>query len=330
MKFVKFPHIDDIYLIRDFETIDERINDYQCRRLNNDDNWIVTEKIDGCNVSFLISKDEIKMARRSAILKTNEKFYALNKYYPTVDPILKKIQSLLEDNQAITVFGEYYGNGIQNRVFYGKECYFKMFAILKFDGDEPVWTSYNEFKDFLLNKVFDGDIQQFEKWTVPVLAKTKTFQQALDFGNTFTSTLTDTEHNSVAEGTVIRPNYVSGYVNGNAELIFKNKNKIFKESRYIAEPSGEVLRINDLRKIFASDYCTENRMYSVFSKRGVPTDMALIKDYIKDFIDDALEDFVIDHPEYNALEEKDQKTVKNIKSLGFLLFKDVNNKITNS
>jgi len=320
MRFVKFPSIENVANVVDKEEFARFVGSIDFSRKNDipvDENWVVLEKIDGSNVSFLINKHEYKVAKRNSLIASENDLNAIGQSVHDFEPSIHKIQDSLKEGEEITLFGEYFGLGIQNRIFYGRGKYFRFFALVRWENDIPNFCSWHELEDFMKG-VFGEEGQGM---LAPVLAKTHTFQEALAVKNDGISTLTDVEHASIMEGTIIRPYNVSGY-GVDADAIVKNKNDFFKEQRGISKTE----ELGDLVKMhveFMQDYCVKNRMYSVFSKEGNPKSMSEIGKYIGLFLKDAIDDYAKDVPEIMTMDKKDFRYVTNIKSLGFKIFKEV-------
>ena len=127
---------------------------------------------------------------------------------------------------------------------------------------------------------------------------------------------------SVMEGVIITA-YDEPVLKDGRKYIFKSKSEAFQEKKprsqkLVLPKTEEELFIETAHNTFL-EYCTENRMVSVFSKEGIPSKEDARK-YILLFIADAKNDFLQEHPEYRAISEKEMKKVCNIGSLGFDFF----------
>jgi hypothetical protein len=131
------------------------------------------------------------------------------------------------------------------------------------------------------------------------------------------------------EGTIIRPIYHSGVINDHAYFVIKNKNEKFREN---ARTKGNTVTSVDgplfaLHQEFLG-YINENRMYSVFSKLGTPTDNAAIPRYVREFVMDAREDFIKDHPVVATYDKETIAFIFHITSEPYRLFKLVQSRIS--
>ena len=335
--FIKFPSIDNVSVIHDDEQLINNIADVDCNC-----DWVVTEKIDGSNFQLIVTRDCVEYAKRSAIFDKDDKTEALTNFAENVDKlnwITHQLQRWLREDPyhnntyQINLYGEYFGTGINNRVFYGEKNYFRWFALAivpknyktvvdQYGNEfiEPIWKDFN-FLQTTLHCLGCGD------QLVPVLGRYKTFEQALNHTNDFVSVLTDDQHASKSEGVVITPYYLpfeftDGQTDKHFKLIFKNKSETFRENQH--RPKYATLEytseVEQLKNAFVN-YCTLNRMIGLFSKIGNPTKANQISMYIAKFIDDCVEDFVKDYPSYNDQDKKSQKYICSIGNVGFELVK---------
>jgi hypothetical protein len=272
-----------------------------------------------------MTKNEFRVAKRTSWISGNNDLKGINESVELFTPIIRKIQSSLRDDEMITLYCEYYGLGIQNRIFYGNGRSFRFFAGLRFVNGVPEYMSFAEFREFLKNALGE----EYTQYMVPVLAEVNTFAEAIAVHNDVISTLTDDTHNSIMEGTIIRPIYHSGVINDHAYFVIKNKNEKFREN---ARTKGNTVTSVDgplfaLHQEFLG-YINENRMYSVFSKLGTPTDNAAIPRYVREFVMDAREDFTKDHPVVATYDKETIAFIFHITSEPYRLFKLVQSRIS--
>ncbi len=319
MKFVKFPSIENAYRLTIIEN-----NRHVPVEVQQADKWVVTEKIDGSNVSIIVDRNEIgyEVARRNAIIKdenddmgelvadsTRVKFW-----FECIERAVRdEMNRTLRDFDQVMVYGEWYGKGILGRVFYGDQKYFRMFAIAGIRGDEVIEFPFAFLQKFAVDHRLTGLM-------VPVIKYTDTYNEALQTPNDMPSLISPT--NDIMEGIVIRPLYVGG------SFRVKSKNEKFdekaKNGKMPAVLAGDVLRLRDLFK----QYATESRMFGIFSKLGTPTNNRDTGRYLAAFIEDIKEDFIKDHPEFLDEQFKDdRKQITNLGRLPYEIFITVWDKV---
>jgi len=274
MKFRKFCEIENSYR----EKYIAILREYGYDKLK----WHVSEKIDGANFQFIATNDEVRVASRNQFV--DETFYncgeVIERY---ADKILRLKQVHFPDAEQIAVYGELYGRGIQNKVFY---------------------TEGKDFAAFELQ--VDGVVQNVETESailtsagipmVPSFGIFDDLDQALAFNNSFNSKLTERHTNieykegeNLAEGLVLKPTKPV-YTGNGSRVILKNKNKKFaeksrKKKKKFNEPNPFIPVVEQ--------YVNENRMNAVLSKEGevTPKDFGRIiklmsEDVIKDMVKD--------------------------------------------
>ena len=150
--FVKFPSIPGLHKISEICKI------YQPGEFE------ITEKIDGANFSILIENGEVKFARRRGVLAPDEKFYNYQQVISELTDLIEYLKTLGDDVQ---LYGELYGKGIQNRIYYGEKQYFRWF-MLRIGKFVPLKEADKILADFLDLKVpvietfaFNGSCQEF-------------------------------------------------------------------------------------------------------------------------------------------------------------------------
>lgn len=320
-KFIQWPKIKNLYNL----TTDEL--NVLC---NLNTLWTVTEKIDGTNFSLSITENDYKVGRRNGYLDNNTSFYNIfNNIYKLekfINNTQKRIEVLNTLQNAkinrIVYFGEYFGNKVINRIYYGNEYQFRIFGCyIEYIDKSSYWVPV---KDILI--MLDCDSDQ-ETSFVPQLAVYNSFQEACKYPNNQPTTIyRNDKHSDPMEGVVIMPYNISP-INGDYNYIIKNKNPIFLEK---AIPSSK-LQVTDnelesLRNKF-KEYCTESRMVSVFSKIGMPLNG--INDagiYIKEWLQDAYEDFIQENSLTN-ISKGNKRFITSVGSLGFDIFCSIMNKL---
>lgn len=285
--FIKFPSLENHYRQRE---INKWIDKYPTLV---DDEFIITEKIDGSNFGIIITKDEIAYQSRGHILEPNENFFdyqnVVSEYIDDIKKLQKAFCKQMKADQ-ITVFCELFGKGIQKRVDYGDKRYLRVISIVT-DGRRHSPSGIQ-----ILLQMAGCTKLLF----APVLGVVKGLETALSFSNEFKSTINDNaDDNNIAEGIVIEPyhsKYSIEHDNDISYFAIKSKNEKFKEkekiptSKLTAPDSAE---LETLKFCFKS-YVNQNRMLSVFSKESDIKDIKEIGKYITLITEDAWNDFIID------------------------------------
>ncbi len=321
-----------------FKTYNTIENAYQARVIDQirlqgfgDEVFIVQEKVHGANLSFFTDGKEIKMAKRTAFIEQDEKFYnahrILERYRKNVIHIFGKVKAVYPDMETVVIYGELFGGGYKH-----KEVAPVKDAIKVQKGIE--YAPYNEFYgfDIKLNGTtyLDTDLanQIFEEtgfFYAKVLFQ-GTLEEALKFPNAFDSKipawlgLPEIEDNR-CEGTIIKTLKTRYFGNG-ARVIVKNKNEKWTEKSKMVKKdrptrkdvhfSGKAQEIwEEIR-----NYVTVNRLNNVVSKTG-EFEPEMVGKVIGLFAQDILEDFEKDFPEaFAAIEKEEQKRInKKLNSL---------------
>lgn len=320
VKFVKWSSIDNL------ETAEKTSRDYQ-KAKNLKTSWMVTEKIDGTNISINVTRDEVRVGKRTSLLGVGDSFYNVFQNLPKVEPLIRAMKEILdnhEDLYQVTVYGEYFGPQVINRIYYGSDYQFRFFGMFmthKETPETPYWLAF-QFVNIFFKQNDLGHL------LVPILGHYATFEEACKHPNNEVTTFKDEKHNDLMEGVVIVP-FGRPAVSKEGNFLFKNKNPNFSEKHCKSRVAKNCETVEEkamkVAKETFKEYCTESRMYSVISKEGKPT----VKDagkFIALFIQDAKEDFLKEHPEYLTLSDKEMKFVCNIGSLGFQIFSEILNK----
>ena len=320
VKFVKWSSIDNL------ETAERTSRDYQ--KAKGIKSWVVTEKIDGTNISIHVTRDEVRVGKRTSLLGNGDSFYNVFQNLPKIEPLIRAMKEFLdnhEDVYQVTVCGEYFGPQVINRIYYGSNYQFRFFGMFmtnKDFPDVPYWLPFQYISAFFKNN-------DLEELLVPVLGYYDTFEEACKHPNNEVTTFKDEKHNDLMEGVVISP-FVETASSTKGNFLFKNKNPNFSEKHCKSRVAKNCETVEEktmkVAKETFKEYCTESRMYSVISKEGQPT-MKDAGKFIALFIQDAKEDFLKEHPEYLTLSDKEMKFVMNIGSLGFFIFSNVLNKV---
>lgn len=314
-----------------FKTYNSIENAYQARMIDQirlqgfgDEVFIVQEKVQGANFSFLTDGKEIKIAKRTAFIEKDEKFYnahqMLERYKKNVIDVFQKVKRMYPNVETVVIYGELFGGGYTH-----KEVEPVKGAVRVQKGIE--YAPYNEFYafDIKLNGVtyLDTDIvnQIFEK-TGFFYAKTLfqgTLEEALRFPNVFNSKIPTwlglPELNNMCEGTIIKTLKTKYFGNG-ARVILKNKNEKWIEKSKMVKKEGKTVQKQIVFGEIAQNiweeiqrYVTANRLNNVVSKIG-EFEPKMMGKIIGLFAQDILEDFEKDFPSvFTAIEKEEQKRI---------------------
>lgn len=322
-----------------FKTYNAIENAYQARVIEQiriqgfgDEVFIVQEKVHGANFSFFTDGKEIKIAKRTAFIEKDEKFFnahqMLERYRKNVIEVFQKVKTIHPDVETVVIYGELFGGGYKHK------------------GVEPVkdavkvqkgidYAPHNEFYgfDIKLNGITYLDIEvvnQIFEETGFFYAKILfqgTLEEALKFPNVFNSKipawlgLPELENN-MCEGTIVKTLKTRYFENG-ARIILKNKNEKWVEKSKMVKKEAKTVH----KQVHFSEkaqeiweeiqkYATVNRLNNVVSKIG-EFEPKMIGKVIGLFSQDILEDFQKDFPAaFTAIEKEEQKRInKKLNSL---------------
>lgn len=306
--FVKWPKIENVHnLSTDKLAMLKHLNAL----------WVVTEKIDGTNFSLSITKDDYRVGRRNDYLGDGASFYNIFNNIYKLEKLITITQDFLRkssDIKRIIYFGEYFGNKVINRIYYGNDYRFRIFGeYVEYKNNISKWVSFEHIYRTLANNDLNNLI-------VPVFGIYDSLEEALSCPNAgITSLYSDEKHSDPMEGIVIMPYNIIPIV-GDSSYIIKDKNSKFLEKTILSNK----LKVSDselegLRNKF-KEYCTESRMVSVFSKIGMPLNgTADAGVYIKEWLQDAYEDFTQENS-LTDISKGDKKFITSVGSLGFNTF----------
>lgn len=321
-----------------FKTYNSIENAYQARIIDQirlqgfeKEIFIVQEKVHGANFSFFTNGNEIKIAKRTAFIEKEEKFYnahqILERYRKNVIEVFEKVKTIYPDIETVVIYGELFGGGYKHR-----EVDSVKDAIKVQKGVE--YAPYNEFYAFdiklngttyldtdLVNQIFDETGFFYAK-----ILFQGTLEEALKFPNVFNSKipawlgLPEIENN-ICEGTIIKTLKTKYFGNG-SRVILKNKNEKWTEKSKMVRkdrPVQKEVRFSEnAQNIWneISKYATLNRLNNVISKIG-EFEPKMIGKVIGLFSKDILEDFEKDFPRaFIIIEKEEQKRInKKLNSL---------------
>ncbi|ANF49877.1 hypothetical protein A0O34_04685 [Chryseobacterium glaciei] len=311
-----------------FKTYNSIENAYQTRVIDQinlqgfgDEVFIVQEKVHGANFSFFTDGKEIKIAKRTAFIEKDEKFYnahqILERYRKNVIDVFEKVKTIYPDLETVVIYGELFGGGYKH-----KEVEPVKDAIKVQKGVE--YAPYNEFYafDIKLNGTtyLDTDLvnQIFEEtgfFYAKILFQ-GTLDEALKFSNVFDSKipawlgLSEIENN-MCEGTIVKTLKTKYFGNG-SRVILKNKNEKWVEKSKMVrkdKPTQKEVHFSEKAQEIWEEiqkYATVNRLNNVVSKIG-EFEPKMIGKVIGFFSQDILEDFEKDFPKVFTIIEKDEQ-----------------------
>ncbi|MGG1924054.1 RNA ligase, Rnl2 family [Chryseobacterium sp. NRRL B-14798] len=322
-----------------FKTYNAIENAYQARVIEQirmqgfgDEIFIVQEKVHGANFSFFTDGKEIKIAKRTAFIEKDEKFFnahqVLERYRNNVIEVFQKVKTIHPDVETVVIYGELFGGGYQH-----KEVESVKDAVKVQKGIE--YAPYNEFYAFdiklngvtyldteLVNQIFEDTGFFYAK-----ILFQGSLEEALKFPNVFNSYipawlgLPELENNR-CEGTIVKTLRTKYFGNG-ARIILKNKNEKWAEKAKMVKKQAKTVQkqvhfSEKAQEIWEEiqQYATANRLNNVVSKIG-EFEPKMIGKVIGLFAQDILEDFDKDFPAaFMAIEKEEQKRInKKLNSL---------------
>ena len=312
MEFIKYNSIENSFR-------QEFINSIYDQGFSGDE-FIVQEKVHGANFSFYTDGKEIKYAKRTQLIDSNESFFnhklIAEKYKNKLFKVFEIVKQNYPETIFISVIGEIFGG-----IYPHKDVLPNNNSVIVQNG---IWyCPYNDFYafDILINNKHFLDVYEINEIFEKVgffYAKTLfsgNFKNAINFSNKFNSQIPDwlglpTIDENICEGTIIKPNKTVFLKNG-SRLIIKNKNEKWEEKMANKSPKPDLtLEISAKSKeiLFELEkYLTLNRLNNLLSKLGgiQGTDSRKISGLlIKDILDEFTKDFG------NILKDIDNKEKK--------------------
>lgn len=299
--FIKYPSIENSYRTKEIASWLGQYPD-----LGNE--WFVAqEKIDGANIQIVFFPNEsYKIYSRNQ--EVDWRFYNVGEVLSRQEwkRFFGYAQFFAEKNNIVLrLYGELFGQGIQNRVHY---CDNK--NILFFDASiGGNFLCYEQFCALFSNLLH-------EHFCVPILSENLNgLECALSCDEKFDSLVSkiylgDATKN-VAEGIVLKPKYKTYQSQQGSVFYLKKKNEKFAEKIKTDKLDNRVDEKALLLKSQFAHYVNENRVLSVFSKQGQIAKQAQIGDYIRLVIADAREDFEKD-VDVSELTKDELKIVYNV------------------
>lgn len=329
-----------------FKTYNSIENAYQARVIDQirmqgfgDEVFIVQEKVHGANFSFFTDGNKIKIGKRTAFIKKDEKFFnahqILEHYRKNVIEVFEKVKTIHPNVETVVIYGELFGGGykhkdvepvkdavkVQKGIEYAPHNEFYAFDI-KLNG-----TTYLDID--VVNEIFEETGFFYAK-----ILFQGTLEDALKFPNIFNSKiptwlgLPEIENN-MCEGTIVKTLKTKYFGNG-SRVILKNKNEkwvekskvVRKQNKLVQKPVSFSEKAQNIWEEIQK-YTTANRLNNVVSKIG-EFEPKMIGIVIGLFAQDILEDYEKDFPNvFTTIEKEEQKRInKKLNSLVIDLVKE--------
>ena len=271
----------------------------------------IQEKIDGANFSFLFTpQNSVDFCKRSG--KADGNFYGFQRLFldEKYNKFIETIQNFVDDEKVNLQFiGELYGKGVQKRINYGNEIYWKWFGIYR-DGMLIPLEEEEQIRKILIEAPPFVDIWDLR---VPVLQQDASLEEFFDFDVENTKSKISEEDN--IEGICCR-NYGKILKDGiNDYFALKKKTEKFIENvsdRKIPADKNVALELQEVIDHIGS-YVNENRTASLFSKEGAITRMEDFRKYMDLYIKDVYEDYNKENEnKLYFVEKKGKKTLHRV------------------
>lgn len=250
--------------------------------------YIVTEKVHGSNLCFIVNtvngNTEVRVASRNQFC--SDTFHGAGDLMLSIKEDLVKVfsdKTKVKKDLTYYIYGELCGPRVQSGVYYGNEKRFIVFDIFK----KSQWIKYDNLvhKVSLLNSKFQGE---YKLELAPLMGRYDNLRDALGADNEFDSLLINKLDNT-CEGVVIKSD-----VNTN-RLCIKSKNSKFAEKSRRKKPIPQQ-EITEKLKDTVEDVLlriNENRFNNVLSKHEKFEQPTQIGFFIREFNKDILEPYVM-------------------------------------
>lgn len=275
--------------------------------------WYAIEKVDGCNFSIHITKNmEIKYARRNSYLWPEEKFFdwqrTIHKYLPSFDYIRSLIN---ETNKEYIIYGELFGEGIQNRINYIEGKDFTAFDVRVITDDSEEFLSFSEARQLFLDASLPSVLFSADRY----MSLTDLIEDVSKEDRT-----SHIQPYELPEGFVIKPEKEIRDGLGR-RIMFKYKYDSFNEKAKVKKKSVPRVYSDQFEKCMnlISQYINSNRFYSAQSKIG-ELEKHLYREFIKEIYTDSIADLSdAEAVEFEKLDKEETNLIK----------KRINNSIVN-
>jgi len=309
MEFKKYSSIENRYQQKFINSFAEKFGLEALK-----EPFIVSEKFDGANIQIVFSPyQKIKVGKRTSYLEMEDDFFdiwnTLNKYndaclwctrsstWPN-QAVIDTLQNLSDmDNKIIIVYGEIFGEGINNRIDYGKGKYIRFFDMIRDNEFIPQSEFIRLFQSIKLD------------YMLPPYIITSSLAEALEI-----------EIPEGREGFIIQPLNNVRRLNSGSRFILKKKSPKFDDIILRKKEENKTDDRISLLNLKFRDYINDNRLTDLFSKYGKIKESKQIADYIKLLIKDAKDDFLKDN-DISDIDQKEQKDIFNVGSIGLEMIK---------
>lgn len=301
MSFQKYESIDNYTNKKEIEYHLAKRPEYLTEK------FIVQHKYDGANFQIIFQKNtkEFKFGSRNLLLEQGDNFFNYKEIIkmPEYVEMLQNVQKYLDSSESlneINLFGEIYGNGVQNRI--------------KYFSEDP--NSKCNKKMVFFDVYFNGELQtqkNFIKWAaemkIPVVDTylIDSFDECIKFDPAKIRVELNGEKGDQIEGVVVKPyetepahRFYIKIKNVGFEEIRPNKEKKQPKKDDTTESVQNKLGINLNDKSYEylvnfEKYLEINRVRNMFGKQSWKRrDMPKLAEAI---LNDAKTDFDIDYPD---------------------------------
>ncbi|MFX0062380.1 MAG: RNA ligase, Rnl2 family [Candidatus Hermodarchaeota archaeon] len=321
--FIKYSKIENSYQ-KDF------IQKIQERGMANQQ-YVVEEKINGANLSLWITMSDLRVAKRTAFLTPDEKFFNYQRVVAKYQEQAKQLSTLSQNWAKEQDIGTIYLVVVYGELFGG---YYPHPDVPPVPNAKQVakgvaYSAENDYYAFDIRvTTTNGDHHYPDVYTRNQLLKeagffypqplfTGTLAECLAYPTAFESIIPQQLglppiKGNFCEGVVIKPVKTSFLPNGK-RIILKNKNKKFQEKGKVKKRSDRspqpipthLLKFVDI----ASQYITKTRYENLISKYGQFSTQEFGK-LLGLYIKDLLEDFIEEHGEaFNALPKNERRQI---------------------
>lgn len=293
--FYRFPKIENLDSIidREFEEFKSPVNEY-----------VITEKVDGSNVSITLNLDNgavpFEIYSRNGNQFSNIVHKALGEQIKKIrDWFVKEKKSpndantlydLFKDASTIVIFGELYGKRIMNRLDYGIDIGFMPFYFV-IDPDNKKYKTNQETTDAILFL----SLASYRSAPIYKRVQNEAVQTAADLKKycLLPNKSIIAKHNKVKGSTNIE-GYVIYSFNEDYSIrgMLKVKDEAFKDKVSIKKQHVDL--IDETNNSF-NGYFTKNRVLDAIAKYGDSFSNKDLGNLIKDIISDAKDDFYKEH-----------------------------------
>lgn len=268
--------------------------------------WAVQEKIHGCNISFWITCNQTRVAKRTTFLSPTEKFYGAQAMAdnPAFDKLLELAKNIDPTIVECVVYGELHGGFAPN----DKQ---RVKGVQPPVQREVVYSRHHKllFFDVAVRRLNSSDLSFMHLATAQALVETAelqfvpllfvgTAQECIDYsakhrklptGHLDDDLKDDLKDENIREGHVIRPLEHTRMPSGST-VAYKDKNESFYERCRFKIPRGNI-NGSDVGKAAThlKQFATDQRVVSICSQSG-PFTKADIGRVIQLVFKDALKD----------------------------------------